>query len=108
MLSWDDSLNGSFVIDQMGHAANYMTDPPSDPWSCGFQYVNPLQHYSAPNGLFSLPSVIGKINQIMFGLATDVSEDDRNNNRNKTTTFSATQYQQTIHYKTHYPYMWGE
>lgn len=107
MLNWDNSLDGSFVIDQMGHAANFMTDPPSEPRSCAYQYSNPLEPYSAPNGLFRLPSIVGKINQIMFGLSTDVSRDDPYNNYNDITTFDATQYQQTIHYLTHYEYMWG-
>lgn len=108
MLSWDNTFDGSFIIDQMGHAASYMTDPPIDPQSCAFRYNDPLQPYSAPNGLFQLPSIVGKINQIMFGLATDISEDDPNNHRHATTSFDAFQYEESIHYKTHYPYMWGE
>jgi hypothetical protein len=107
MLTWDNSLDGSFIIDQMGHAASYMTDPPSKPRSCAFQYTNPLEPYSAPNGLFQLPSIVGTINQIMFGLTTDVSLDDPNNDHNITTRYDAVQYRQTIHYLTHYPYMGG-
>ena len=106
-LTWDNSLDGSFIIDQMGHSAAYMTDPPSKPRSCAFQYTNPLEPYSAPNGLFQLASIVGKINQIMFGLTTDVSEDDPNNNRNATTQYNAVEYRQSIHYLTNYPYMWG-
>lgn len=106
-LTWDASLDGSFVIDQMGHSANYMTDPPVNPRSCAFDYSNPLDPYAAPNGLFKLPSIVGRINQIMFGLTTDVSRDDRNNDYSQTTAFDATQYEQQVHYLTHFPYMWG-
>lgn len=106
-LTWDNSLDGSFIIDQMGHAANYMTDPPSDPRSCAYQYTNPLEPYSAPNGLFQLPSIIGKINQIMFGLTTDVSRDNPSNHYSDVTKYDATQYKETIHYKTQFPYMYG-
>jgi hypothetical protein len=106
-LTWDASLDGSFIISQMGHSASYMTDPPTDPLSCGFQYTNPLEPYTAPNGLFQLPSIIGKINQIMFGLTTDVSRDNPSNHYSDTTRYTAMQYEETIHYLTHYAYMWG-
>ena len=106
-MTWDSSLVGSFVIDQMGHSANLMTNPPTYPRSCAYQYTDPLDPYSAPNGLFKLPSIIGKINQIMFGLGTDVSLDNPSNNHDDKTKFDATQYEETIHYLTHYRFMWG-
>ena len=106
-MTWDSSLDGSFVISQMGHSANYMTDPPTNPKSCAFQYTDPLNPYAAPNGLFKLPSIVGRINQIMFGLTTDVSLDNPSNTHHDTTKFDATQHKQTIHYLTHFAYMWG-
>ena len=106
-MTWDNSLTGSFVISQMGHSASYMTDPPANPTSCAFQYTDPLEPYSAPNGLFQLPSIVGKINQIMFGLTTDVSLDNPSNNHNDTTRYNAVEYRQTIHYLSHYAYMGG-
>lgn len=51
---------------------------------CGFQYVDPMleQHLDEtlelldPEGNYDVPSVVGKINQIMFSLALDISNED--------------------------------
>lgn len=89
------------IIENVAQSADFFSH------SCAFKYENPLDPYDAPNGDFKLPSIIGKINSLMFGLSTDISRDDDNNDRHDTTAFNATRYKQTIHYKTHFDYMWG-
>jgi hypothetical protein len=67
------------------------------------RYSNPLN----PDKKFSVPGVIQRINEIMFTLATDMSGNDPNNNMAQTTNFTATVYRDSIHYVSHYPWMWG-
>lgn len=106
-LSWDQANGGQYAISQMGHSANYMTDPPTDLHSCAFNYSNPLDPYKAPNGLFELPSVVGRINSLMFGLATDISQDNSREVGEGVRQFNGTVYKTTVHYATDYWYMGG-
>ncbi|KAI5362810.1 hypothetical protein Slin15195_G101910 [Septoria linicola] len=115
-------VNG-YALEQTGNAAVYLDNDLGTQQGrlqtsneCGFQYVNPMeeQHLDKklelldPEGNYDVPSIVGKINQIMFSLALDISnEDDDKDVVGGTRNRTATLYRDTIHYKIDENYMWG-
>ncbi|KAH6695901.1 hypothetical protein BKA61DRAFT_711112 [Leptodontidium sp. MPI-SDFR-AT-0119] len=82
---------------------------------CGFQYADPMMPTDFggwaekdPSHRFDVPALVGKINQIMFALALDISdEDDDKDVAAGTLVRPAWVYQDAIHYKTNFAFMWG-
>ena len=77
--------------------------------SCSYNYVNPIHTYHAPNKLFTIPSVVAKINQIMFGYATDISRDGLSKDvpESQWPEFNGRRFAYTVHYRANFAYMWG-
>lgn len=111
-----------FYLDQSSNAPTYLTNDlgtqegkVSSSQYCGFKFVNPMAPQSFkdnaaadPAHHYDVPSVIGKINQIMFALALDISnEDDDKDMSAGSLSRPATVYKDTIHYVTNKAYMWG-
>lgn len=111
-----------FYLDQSGNAPTYLINDlgtqegkEDSSFYCGFQYVNPMvpqsfkDNAAAGSGShYDVPSVVGKINQIMFALALDISnEDDDKDVLGGSLSRPATVYKDTIHYVTNTKYMWG-
>lgn len=88
---------------QEGTALQWLQKPPAAGAGCDSTYLNPL----ANNSAISVPSVIQRINEIMFALATDMSGMDPSNDRTATSAYNATVYRDKIHYVSHFAYMWG-
>ncbi|KAF7196558.1 Homocysteine S-methyltransferase 1 [Pseudocercospora fuligena] len=84
---------------------------------CGFEFVDPMnrqvfeESYAASHDPFhnyDMPSVIGKINQMMFALALDISnEDDDKNITAGSLSRPAVVYKDTIHYVINKAYVFG-
>nr|POE74631.1 hypothetical protein CFP56_37162 [Quercus suber] len=113
---------GGFYLYQGGNAPAYLSNDlgvqegqGSTSQFCGFQYYDPLTpqpnivgSVADPSYRYTVPSVIGKINQIMFALALDVSnEDDDKDVLAGSLSRNATVYIDTIHYVREAGYMWG-
>lgn len=68
-----------------------------------------MKYYKAPNGFFTIPSVIAKVNQIVFGYATDISRDGLSVlvPHHKNTKVDGFRFPYTVHYRADFDYMWG-
>lgn len=68
-----------------------------------------MQFYEAPKGLFTIPSVVAKINQIMFGYGTDISQDylGRNVSPKDYPVLDGKRFPYTVHYRSNFNFMWG-
>ena len=84
-----------FVLNQTGLAGAELLRSPSDTLRCGYAYSDPID------------DLVTKINQIMFGLATNVMGKDINDNMVVTGNFSGLMWTDGIYYVTHQPFMWG-
>lgn len=104
----------SYTIHQNGSAQSYLTNLPVK-GSCTYNYSDPLEggrdlvgtSTIGPGSKFIDPGLIEKINSIMFGLATDVSSLDPNNNYTKLDWYPASIYADTVHFETNFWYMSG-
>lgn len=116
-----DAIAG-FQLDQTGNAPVYLANDLGTQEGktqsknlCGFKYNNPMEPQTFkdnaaadPAHHYDVPSIVGKINQIMFATARDISnEDDDKDTAAGTLSRPATVYRDTIHYVTHFGYMWG-
>ncbi|KAL2062003.1 hypothetical protein VTL71DRAFT_6269 [Oculimacula yallundae] len=112
-----------YHLEQSGNAATYLSNDlgvqtgglANSANLCGFQYADPMLPtdfggWAAkdPSHRFDVPALVGKINQIMFALALDISdEDDDKDVAAGTLVRPAWVYQDAIHYKTNFKFMWG-
>jgi len=112
-----------YHLEQTGNAPTYLSNDlgvqtgglANSANLCGFQYLDPMTAYDFggwaekdPSHRFDVPALVGKINQIMFALALDISdEDDDKNVTAGTLVRQAWVYQDAIHYKTNFNFMWG-
>lgn len=116
------SFRSIFYLDQSGNAPTYLfndlgtqTGESDSGNKCGFQFVNPMQPQTFegspaadPTHQYDVPSIVGKINQMMFALALDISnEDDDKDVAAGTLQRPALVYKDEIHYKIAKRYMWG-
>lgn len=83
---------------------------------CGFEFVNPMDRQVFENSVaaydpthqYDMPSIVGKINQMMFSLALDIAnEDDDKNTTAGSLARPALVYKDTIHYVINANYVWG-
>ena len=93
------SPSQGYYLDQSGSAVAAYDSVYNSNFSsggCGFQYKDPLDY------------TLRRINLLMFAMATDPWWTSyTNNDRSAETTFNATQYSQSIHYKTNHGFMYG-
>jgi hypothetical protein len=102
-----------YSINRTGSAQLYLQNYPASD-SCGFNFSDPFEGGQSLLGQggdvrtsskFTNQGLIGKINSIMFGLATDVSNMDYNNNYEEQLYYTASVWQDTIYFKTNFWYM---
>ncbi|USW46959.1 hypothetical protein Slin15195_G002780 [Septoria linicola] len=82
---------------------------------CGFQYSDPMSTTDTggwaakdTSHRFDVPSLVGKINQIMFATSVDISDGDKDKDvAAGTLTRQARLYRDEIFYRTNRPFMWG-
>ena len=91
-----------FDVSQQGNAQQYLTSLP-DMTHCSYKYMDPM----TADIEWKVPSVIAKINQMMFAIATDISREDPNNDYGQSKNYTATMYRDSIHYVSYFPYVWG-
>lgn len=104
----------SYDIYQNGSSQSYLENLPAR-GSCTYGFADPLEggrdllaaYSSGPDSKFIDPGLIGKINSIMFGLATDVSGLDPNNDFDKLEWYPASIWADAVHFETHFWYMGG-
>ncbi|EME40731.1 hypothetical protein DOTSEDRAFT_55859 [Dothistroma septosporum NZE10] len=116
-----DPITG-FQLDQSGNAPVYLTNDLGTQEGraqsknlCGFRYNDPMTPQTFQNNAaadpahhYDVPSIIGKINQIMFATALDISNEDNDKDTVAgTLSRPATVYRDTIHYVIDKGYMWG-
>lgn len=112
-----------YHLEQSGNAATYLTNDLGVQTGglanaanlCGFQFGDPMKPYdfggwaaSSTSHDYDVPALVGKINQIMFALALDISgEDDDKNVALGTLVRPAHVIQDAIFYKTNFAFMYG-
>ena len=84
-----------YHLEQTGNAPTYLSNDlgvqtgglANSANLCGFQYLDPMTAYDFggwaekdPSHRFDVPALVGKINQIMFALALDISDEDDDKN----------------------------
>ncbi|OQO03890.1 hypothetical protein B0A48_10531 [Cryoendolithus antarcticus] len=93
-----------FMVNQTGVAQQYLlNETPLGTSQCGYQYTDSL----FPTSQSMMRSVVQQINELIFTLATDLSEFDPSNDRDAVTVAKATVYRDSIHYRTNIYYMIG-
>lgn len=114
------SSTSGFSVDFADNAAVYLLNDlgtqegkPQSRDDCGYQFVDPLQvqHFEprfSAEGAYDVPGVVAKINQIMFALAVDVSnEDGLKDLIGGSKDVSAVMYRDAIFFKVNHRYMWA-
>lgn len=113
-VSRSSSLN-SYDLNHTGAAQTYPQNVPLD-GQCNYNFSSPIDGgedllgpwlSNGPKSEFVDPGLVGKINSIMFGLATDVAGLDPNNNYNDQYFYNASMWADTVHYKSNFSYMGG-
>ena len=105
----------SYDLNQTGTAQTYLQNVPLD-GQCNFNFSSPINGgedllgpwlSNGPKSEFVDPGLVGKINSIMFGLATDVAGLDPNNNYDDQYFYNASMWADTVHYRSNFSYMGG-
>nr|OQO16433.1 hypothetical protein B0A51_16617 [Rachicladosporium sp. CCFEE 5018] len=93
-----------FAVNQTGVAQHFLLNTePLTSQQCGYRYTDSI----SPGDQSMMRSVVQQINEIMFTLASDLSQYDPNNQLDAVTNHTAIVYRDSIHYSTNIYYMIG-